>query len=330
MRPDNFEDISAVIALYRPGPMGADSHNKYANRKNGREPVVPIHPELADAAGRDPRRHLRPDRLPGAGHRDRPAPGRLHPGRRRPAAPGDGQEEEGRAGRPVREVLGGHAGQRLLRGGDQDAVGHPGAVLRLRLQQGAFGRLRPAVLLDGLPQGATTRPSTWPRCSPRSRTTRTRWPSTWPSAGGWASRCCRRASTPPTPTSPRSAPTSGSGCRRCATSAATWWPRSPRARKANSGFTDFADYLRKVDALACNKRTVEALIKAGAFDSLGHHRKGLIQVYEASIDAVLSTKRAEAIGQFDLFGFDDDCRTPGSATCSPSGCPRASGTSRCC
>src|SRR3954451_9927213 len=62
-------------------------------------------------------------------------------------------------------------------------------------------------------------------------------------------------------------------------------------RKANTAFTDFADYLRKVDALACNKRTVEALIKAGAFDSLGHHRKALIQIYEASIDAVLSTKR---------------------------------------
>ena len=48
MRPDTFEDISAVGALYRPGPMGADSHNKYARRKNGREPVEPIHPELAE------------------------------------------------------------------------------------------------------------------------------------------------------------------------------------------------------------------------------------------------------------------------------------------
>ncbi|MCW2748742.1 MAG: polymerase subunit alpha, partial [Nocardioidaceae bacterium] len=38
--------ISAVGALYRPGPMGADSHNKYARRKNGREPIDPIHPEL--------------------------------------------------------------------------------------------------------------------------------------------------------------------------------------------------------------------------------------------------------------------------------------------
>ena len=48
MRPDTFEDISAVGALYRPGPMGADSHNKYARRKTGREPVEPIHPELAE------------------------------------------------------------------------------------------------------------------------------------------------------------------------------------------------------------------------------------------------------------------------------------------
>ncbi len=48
MRPDTFADISAVGALYRPGPMGADSHNKYARRKNGREEVVPIHPELAE------------------------------------------------------------------------------------------------------------------------------------------------------------------------------------------------------------------------------------------------------------------------------------------
>ena len=47
MRPDNFEDISAVGALYRPGPMGADSHTKYALRKNGVQKIEAIHPELA-------------------------------------------------------------------------------------------------------------------------------------------------------------------------------------------------------------------------------------------------------------------------------------------
>ncbi len=46
MKPDNFEDISAVLALYRPGPMGADSHTNYALRKNGLQDIIPIHPEL--------------------------------------------------------------------------------------------------------------------------------------------------------------------------------------------------------------------------------------------------------------------------------------------
>ena len=48
MRPDNFEDISAVGALYRPGPMGANSHTNYALRKTGAQPVTPIHPELEE------------------------------------------------------------------------------------------------------------------------------------------------------------------------------------------------------------------------------------------------------------------------------------------
>ena len=48
MKPDNFEDISAVLALYRPGPMGADSHTNYALRKNGLQEITPIHPELAE------------------------------------------------------------------------------------------------------------------------------------------------------------------------------------------------------------------------------------------------------------------------------------------
>src|SRR5690348_10556655 len=49
MRPDNFEDISAVGALYRPGPMGANSHTNYALRKNKQQDVTYLHPELAEA-----------------------------------------------------------------------------------------------------------------------------------------------------------------------------------------------------------------------------------------------------------------------------------------
>ena len=55
MQPDSFEDISAVLALYRPGPMGANAHNDYADRKNGRKPVVPIHPGTGRAVVGDSR-----------------------------------------------------------------------------------------------------------------------------------------------------------------------------------------------------------------------------------------------------------------------------------
>ena len=49
LKPDSFEDVSAVLALYRPGPMGADSHTNYALRKNGQQDITPLHPELAEA-----------------------------------------------------------------------------------------------------------------------------------------------------------------------------------------------------------------------------------------------------------------------------------------
>ena len=49
----------------------------------------------------------------------------------------------------------------------------------------------------------------------------------------------------------------------------------------------------------------ESLIKAGAFDSLDHSRKGLFLIHTDAVDSVLGTKKAEAMGQFDLFGGAD-------------------------
>ena len=77
------------------------------------------------------------------------------------------------------------------------------------------------------------------------------------------------------------------------------------ARREKGNFVDFSDFLRKVDAVVCNKKVVESLIKAGAFDSLGHSRKGLLLVHADAIDAVMSTKKAASMGQFDLFGSMD-------------------------
>jgi DNA polymerase-3 subunit alpha len=83
-----------------------------------------------------------------------------------------------------------------------------------------------------------------------------------------------------------------------------------KCRKSKGRYATFPDFLDKVEVVVCNKRTVESLIKAGAFDELGHTRRGLTEHFESMIDNVVQVKRKEAEGQFDLFGGmgdeDDD------------------------
>ncbi len=92
------------------------------------------------------------------------------------------------------------------------------------------------------------------------------------------------------------------------------------ARQEKGSYTSFTDFLDKVPAVVCNKRTIESLIKAGAFDSLGHSRRALLLVHEQAVDAVIGVKRREAEGQFDLFagllGESDD-GTPGFSVVVP-------------
>jgi DNA polymerase-3 subunit alpha len=81
------------------------------------------------------------------------------------------------------------------------------------------------------------------------------------------------------------------------------------ARQRKGAFTSFADFCTKVDASCLNRRTLESLIKAGAFESLGHPRKGLLLSFEPIADEAIARKRAEAEGQFSLFdsgGRDGD------------------------
>ncbi len=73
-------------------------------------------------------------------------------------------------------------------------------------------------------------------------------------------------------------------------------------RDEAGAFVDFYDFCQRVDPNALNKRAIESLIKAGAFDSLGHPRKGLLMVYEQIIDQVLARRREQERGIMSLFG----------------------------
>ena len=99
LKPNRFEDLIALVALYRPGPM--DDIPTYISVKNGRGEARLPAPTLKPHPGRDLRHHG----LPGAGDADRPGPVGLFAGRRRPAAPRHGQEDQvgdGRAAQALR------------------------------------------------------------------------------------------------------------------------------------------------------------------------------------------------------------------------------------
>jgi DNA polymerase-3 subunit alpha len=78
------------------------------------------------------------------------------------------------------------------------------------------------------------------------------------------------------------------------------------AREEKGRFADFNDFMEKVPALVCNKRMIESLVKAGAFDEMKHHRRALVAIHETAVDQYVDIKRNEAIGQDSLFGGLDD------------------------
>ena len=82
-------------------------------------------------------------------------------------------------------------------------------------------------------------------------------------------------------------------------------------RTENGPFESFIDFCERVDYQVLNKRTLESLIKAGAFDSLGHKRKALLLAFEGIIDQTVASRRQHDMGVQTLFGaMDQDPAEP--------------------
>ncbi len=77
-------------------------------------------------------------------------------------------------------------------------------------------------------------------------------------------------------------------------------------REDSGPFRSFEDFCRRMAGKDLNRRAVENLIKAGAFDSLGYKRRALIQVAGAVLDSITQAQRSNISGQMDLFGDSDD------------------------
>ena len=77
-------------------------------------------------------------------------------------------------------------------------------------------------------------------------------------------------------------------------------------RNEGGPFVDFYDFCERVNTTVLNKRAIESLIKAGAFDSCNHPRQGLLSVYEQIVDHTVSRRKERDMGVMSLFGDVED------------------------
>ena len=301
MQPDNFEDISAVLALYRPGPMGANAHNDYADRKNGRKPVVPIHPELAE-----PLQEILGDTYGLIVYQEQ-----------------------------VMAIAQELAGYSL---GKADLLRRAMGKKKKEILEKEFVPFRDGMREKGYSDSAIE--TLWEILVPfsdyafnKAHTAgyglvsywtaylKANYPAEYMAAlltsvqddkdksAIYLGECRRMGIKvlPPDVNESDGAYTARGSDIRFGLSAIRNVGEGVvesiiATRNSKGRFTDFHDFIAKVDVSVCNRRVVESLVKAGAFDSLGHTRKGLVAVHELVIDAAVDIKRAEAAGQFDLFG----------------------------
>ena len=304
MKPDNFEDISAVGALYRPGPMGAESHTNYALRKNGLQEITPIHPELKEAL--------------------EPILGTTH-----------GlivyQEQ-------VMKIATDLAGFSM---GKADALRKAMGKKKLDVLQKQFEGFSAGMLANGYSKECVDR--LWEILVPFAQYAfnkshsacygvisywtaflKANYPVEFMAAlltskkdnkdklALYLGECRRMGITvlvPDVNDSDSDFSAVGEQVRFGLSAVRNVGANVVKgildARREKGAFTSFQDFLDKVPLQVCNKRAIECLVKAGAFDSMGYSRKALLAKVEEAVDAVVSLKKNEAAGQFDLFGGAD-------------------------
>ncbi|MGK2904242.1 MAG: DNA polymerase III subunit alpha, partial [Mycobacterium sp.] len=305
MQPTGFNDIVAVLALYRPGPMGMNAHNDYADRKNGRQAITPIHPELEE-----PLQEILSETYGLIVYQEQ-----------------------------IMFIAQKVAGYTM---GKADALRKAMGKKKLEVLEAEYKGFKEGMTTNGFSEAAVK--ALWDTILPfagyafnKSHAAGYGLVSFWTAylkanypaeymaglltsvgddkdkAAIYLSDCRRLGITVLPPDVNESVHNFASvgqdiryglgGVRNVGGNVVQ---SIINARNDKGKYTDFSDYLNKIDISACNKKVTESLVKAGAFDSLGHPRKGLFLVHADAVDSVLGTKKAEAIGQFDLFGGGDD------------------------
>ena len=313
MAPDSFEDISAVIALYRPGPMGVNAHNDYADRKNKRKRIEPIHPELSAALD-----EILADTYGLIVYQEQ-----VMAIAQKLAGFSLGRADLLRKamGKKNKEILDKeyvHFEEGMRNNGFSSIAIEELWKTLIPFSDYAFNRAHSAGY-GVLSFWTAYLKANYPTEYMAALLTSVRDDKDKSALYLNESRRMGIKVLPPDVNFSNAEYTPGGSDIRFGLTAIRNIGENVVAsivknRNEKGNYTSFSDFLAKVDQTVCNKKTIESLIKAGAFDSLGHSRKGLMSIYLEAIDSVLEEKRAQAIGQFDLFGGTNEVSANGIST----------------
>ena len=321
LAPDSFDDIAALNALYRPGPMAANMHYDYADRKNGRKPITYLHPDLGEVLADTQGLMIFQESMMRVAQK----------------IAGYSLEEADNlrkaAGKKIREVMakerekfiggcertgyGAKLGEQLFDIIEPFAdyafnkshaygyalVGYQTAWLKANYPAQYLAALLTSVKDDKDKTGVYLA-----EC--RAQDVEVLVPDINLSASDFAAVRADR------PGGERWVIPFGLSAIRNVGEGLV--EKVIAEREKQGPFADFYDFCTRVDPMVLNKRTVESLIKGGAFDSLGHPRQGLCMVFEQIVDRTLARRREEDQGVMSLFGelggaavsIFDDARIP--------------------
>lgn len=308
MQPEEFEHISAVLALYRPGPMGAGAHIDYAERKNGRKAVIPIHEELKEVLD-----EILKDTYGLIVYQEQ-----VMAIAQKVAGYSLGAADLLRRamGKKKKEIL------------DKEFIPFRDGMIKNNYSPEAIKTLWD--LLVPFSDYAFNKAHTagYGLVSYWTAYLKANYPAEYMSAVLTSVKDdrdklaiylneCRRMGIQVLPpdvqlSAAEFAPSEGNirfGLSAIKNIGSAVVESILKTRSEKTKFEDFSDFLEKIEAQVCSKRIIESLIKAGAFDSIAPSRKGLLSIHLEAVEQAVELKRAQAIGQFDLFNDTNEGKT---------------------
>jgi DNA polymerase-3 subunit alpha len=308
LAPTSFDDVAALVALYRPGPMAANMHNDYADRKNGRKPVTYIHddlrPILEDTQGlmiyqesvmRVAQKFAgytleEADNLRKAcGKKDR----KLIAAEREKFVAGCTTHGYGeQLGTTLFDIIEPFADYAF---GKSHSYGYGLVAYQTAWLKVHYPVEYMAALLTSVREDKDRTAIYLAEC--RALGIEVLVPDVNSSAAEFAPRSAR----PATEEEPARGAGIVFGLAAVRNVGEGLVERIVAEREANGPFSDVFDFCRRVDPVVLNKRTMDSLVKSGAFDSLGHVRQGLCLVADEIVDRTLERRRELEVGITTLF-----------------------------